>query len=246
MMNTLVALFENTNEAKRAVQELYSSNFARDAVAMTNGASDAAAMRMLQNGTLASQDVQFYTEGVQRGNTLVVVQAADKKRQRATDILAKYDTVDIAAGSAELLQSSLGTSVRPLEEDDSVVQTPEERLDGGRQQVNQDGVPAHSIDIDDEQLTAAQHTSAHDFDALEADFRIHYMTKYAHNGSSYDQYRTVYRYGYDLGTDTRTLGDDWPTVEADARRTWEQRNPGTWGQFKAHIHYAWNKARGQR
>lgn len=328
MTKTIVALFENPNEAKRAVNELYNSNFARDAVAITNGASDAAAMRMLQNGESASQDVQFYTESVQQGGTLVVVCVTDKNIQRATDILAKYDTLDIAARNTELKQSGVNRLVSTLEEDGTVFQVLEEQLDVGKRQVERGGVRVRSVvtetpveeqvqlreetvnvarravsrpvtdadmatlkdssfeviatgeeavvaktahvteevvvgkevtehtetvrdtvrhtTVDVEQINETQQASPRGFDALESDFRTHYTTKYAHDGSSYDQYRTVYRYGYDLGTDKRTRTGDWPTVEADARRTWEQRNPGTWERFKAHIRYAWDKARGQR
>lgn len=97
-----------------------------------------------------------------------------------------------------------------------------------------------------EQVSGTQQISKRGFEALESDFRTHYTTNYAQSGGNYDQYRTVYRYGYDLGTDERTNTGDWPTVEADARSIWEQRNPGTWDQFKASIQYAWDKARGQR
>lgn len=327
MTKTIVRLFDKANDAKRAVKELRDSHFARDAVAMTSGASDAAAMRMLQQGSIASQDMQFYTESVQRGDTLVVVQATDNKVQRAVGILGKYDTVDIAARNAELKQSGVETAVSPLKEE-TTFQVLEEQLEVGKQQVERGGVRIHSIvtespveeqvqlreetvnvvrravdrpitdadmatfkdasfevtttgeevvisksthvteevvvnkeviehtetvrdtvrhtTVDVEQLNGTQQASTRGFDTFEADFRTHYTSKDAQNGSSYDQYRTVYRYDYDLGTDERTRNGDWSTVEADARRTWEERNPGTWEQFKSNIQYAWDKAREQR
>lgn len=328
MTKTIVGLFDKANEAKRAMEELRNSNFARDNIAMTNGASDAATMRLLQSGGIATQDVQFYTEGVQRGGTLVVVRSNDNQAQRAADILAKYETVDIDTRSAELKQSGVDMPVSTLNEDGTVFQVMEEQLAVGKRQVQRGGVRVHSVvtetpveqqvqlreetvnvtrhavdrpvtdadmatlknasfevtstgeeavvsktahvveevvvgkqttehtetvrdtvrrtNVDVEQISGTQHTSAPGFDALEADFRTHYTTNDAQSGGNYDQYRTVYRYGYDLGTDERTSKGDWSTVEANARRTWEQRNPGTWDRFKASIHYAWDKARGQR
>ena len=50
-------------------------------------------------------------------------------------------------------------------------------------------------------------------------------------------------YGYNLASSERTRGKDWNAIQADARQTWEERNPGTWEQFKDSIRYAWDKAR---
>jgi hypothetical protein len=82
--------------------------------------------------------------------------------------------------------------------------------------------------------------------ALEAAFRNHHHTNAAQRRGPYEHYRLVYRYGYDLGTDTRYRAADWPMVEQAARPRWEERNRGTWEQFKETIRYAWDTARGWR
>lgn len=87
--------------------------------------------------------------------------------------------------------------------------------------------------------------NASGYEAYDADFRKHFQGSYANTGSSYDQYAPTYRYGYNLAGSERTRGKDWNAIEADARQTWEERNPGTWEQFKDAIRYAWDKARGQ-
>lgn len=56
----------------------------------------------------------------------------------------------------------------------------------------------------------------------------------------------MYRYGYNLATSDSTRGQDWNGVGANARKTWETRNPGTWEEFKDTVRYAWDKARGAR
>jgi hypothetical protein len=84
------------------------------------------------------------------------------------------------------------------------------------------------------------------YDAFEVDFRGHHHTNAARRRGPYEHYRVVYRYGYDLGADTRYRSAEWSAVEQDARPRWEERNPGTWDEFKETIRYAWNKARGQR
>jgi uncharacterized protein (TIGR02271 family) len=92
---------------------------------------------------------------------------------------------------------------------------------------------------------ADQTTSASGYDAYDADFRTHFQSSYANSGYTYDQYAPTYRYGYNLASSDRNRGQDWNAIEADARQTWEGRNPGTWEQFKGSIRYAWEKARGQ-
>ena len=81
---------------------------------------------------------------------------------------------------------------------------------------------------------------------IESNFRDHHYTNAALHHGPYEHYRLVYRYGYDLGTDQRYRDADWSTVEQVARPPWEERNPGTWEQFKETIRYAWDAARGWR
>jgi len=78
------------------------------------------------------------------------------------------------------------------------------------------------------------------------DFRTHYQSNATTSGYTYDQYAPVYRYGYGLANDPLYRDRDWSMIETDARSRWEERNPGTWEQFKDSVRYAWDKARGVR
>jgi len=93
---------------------------------------------------------------------------------------------------------------------------------------------------------AQQAVNASGYDRYDADFRQNFQTTYANSGYTYDQYAPTYRYGYNLASSERTRGKDWNAIQADARKTWEERNPGTWEQFKDSIRYAWDRARGDR
>jgi hypothetical protein len=84
-------------------------------------------------------------------------------------------------------------------------------------------------------------TDIPDFTAYEADFRHHHRTHLAHTGISYEHFIPAYRYGYNLARNARVQGRDWATIEPEARRFWEDRNPGTWEQFKESVHYAWDR-----
>jgi len=92
---------------------------------------------------------------------------------------------------------------------------------------------------------AEQAVGASGYDAYDADYRNRFQNRYANSDYTYDQYAPIYRYGYSLATSDRTRGKDWNAIEADARRTWEERNPSTWEEFKDEVRYAWEKARGR-
>jgi len=77
----------------------------------------------------------------------------------------------------------------------------------------------------------------------DADYRTHYDATFGARGYTYDQYRHAYRFGTDLAGDTQFAPNDWTTVEPEARRYWEERNEGTWEDFKDAVRYAWEKAK---
>jgi hypothetical protein len=106
--------------------------------------------------------------------------------------------------------------------------------------------PARRTGMAGARSSGASPAGAHDYAALEADFRAHHETNAARRHGPYEHYRLVYRYGYELGKDTRYCSAEWSDVEREARPRWEERNPGTWEDFKDTIRYAWNTARSRR
>jgi len=98
-------------------------------------------------------------------------------------------------------------------------------------------------DVNVEEVGGTQPTDGRGFETYAADCRRHHTTTFAGSGTYYEDYEPAYRYGYDLGTNERYRGRDWAALEADARRDWETRRPGTWERFKAAIRYGWDKVR---
>jgi hypothetical protein len=47
----------------------------------------------------------------------------------------------------------------------------------------------------------------------------------------YEQAAPAYRYGGELAGQ-EGVGDEWSTLEPEARRRWEERHPGTWERFR--------------
>jgi uncharacterized protein (TIGR02271 family) len=89
-------------------------------------------------------------------------------------------------------------------------------------------------DVDVEQ------TGGGDMDRYRTAWRGHYQTQFARSGNKYEHYEPAYQYGMTLRNDPRYRDYDWNRLEPEARRTWEQRNPGTtWDQIKDAVRYSW-------
>ncbi len=113
---------------------------------------------------------------------------------------------------------------------------------GERTETVSDTVRRTEVDVD--QTGAERAVGQTPFRA--EDFRSRYDSKLAKSGYTYDEVVPMYRYGYSLGSDSRYSNRKWSQVEPEAQRMWEERNPGTWEQFKGEIQHAWDKARGRR
>lgn len=109
-----------------------------------------------------------------------------------------------------------------------------------------DNVRRTRVDVDQAQSSSAAGTTLSGYESFDTDFRSYHSQNLASSGYSYDDYSPVFRYGHSLGTDERYSSGDWTTVEPEARRHWEEQNPGTWDQFKDSVRYSWDKARGKR
>lgn len=84
------------------------------------------------------------------------------------------------------------------------------------------------------------------FQEYDSDFRSFYKDKLANSGVTYDTLKPSFNFGYGLATKEPFRSSPWTAVEADSRRIWEEKNPGTWDQNKAVIKYAWEKVRAAR
>jgi uncharacterized protein (TIGR02271 family) len=81
------------------------------------------------------------------------------------------------------------------------------------------------------------------FDEYLGDFRGDYTQRLASGGLAYERYSPAFRYGYSLASNEPFRSQSWSTIESDARRLWEEKNPGTWEQVKDAIRFSWEKVR---
>ncbi len=93
----------------------------------------------------------------------------------------------------------------------------------------------------DVQVEDTRHGERPDYAADENEFQTHYNTQFANSGYTYKQFLPAYRFGRTLRTHERYRNADWNTIEPNARRIWEERNPGTWHEFSHAIRYAWER-----
>jgi stress response protein YsnF len=95
MAKTVVGLFENTRDAQRAMQDLEQARFDTSNISFVQNAWQGLG-NALMNAGIPEHDVSIYTEGVQQGGALIVLQALpDADAQQAAEILDRYNVVDI-------------------------------------------------------------------------------------------------------------------------------------------------------
>lgn len=78
------------------------------------------------------------------------------------------------------------------------------------------------------------------FAEFDPEFQTDYRTRFA-TGRAYSDYEPVYRYGYDLASDTRYRDRDWLAIESDARSNWKGQS--TWDEVKDGVRHAYDRVR---
>lgn len=96
-------------------------------------------------------------------------------------------------------------------------------------------------DVQVEEIPAAR-----PFEAYRDDFKNFYAKHLASKGVTYESLAPTFRFGHGLATREPFRSSPWSAVESDARRIWEETNPGTWDQNKAVVKYAWESVRNAR
>ena len=73
------------------------------------------------------------------------------------------------------------------------------------------------------------------------DYRSHFNS--ANTGGDYARYEPAYNYGRQLANDPTYGSGDWNSNESQYRSRWEEKNPGTWDEFKSSVKHAYDKAK---
>lgn len=154
-----------------------------------------------------------YAESVRRGGNLVAVTTDQNTVQAAVDILNDYHPIDLEQ-RVEEWQAEGWTGYQAGQPDVRMEERSERR---------------------EETLTSA----GTNFADYQLRFHEHFDRTITDAGYSYTQYEPAYRYGYRLALSDRYRDRDWAEVEPEARRYWDEQNPGTWDRYKDAVEYAW-------
>jgi uncharacterized protein (TIGR02271 family) len=146
MANTVVGVYDNYAQAQNAFNELLACGFSRTDVQLSPAEESSEARRALLRSTERTDDqadegwnigsffrslfgtdqrdehVDIYSEAIRRGNYLLSVDAdSDDQRDKASDIMARFDPVDIDERAAQWRNegwSKYDSSAAPFEDAD--------------------------------------------------------------------------------------------------------------------------------
>ena len=163
---------------------------------------------------VSEDDASYYAESVRRGGALVTVRADDSRADEAASLMRNHGAVDI-----------------------------DRRVEQWKQQGwTRHDPTATPYTVDQLERERSTYSGGSSTWSNDEDFRIHYSDYLSASGGTYEDYEPAYRYGSDLGRDTRYRGRGWSEIESDARRDWESRNPGdTWERFKSAVRRGWER-----
>jgi hypothetical protein len=243
--HTVIALFDQAEDARKAAEALKSRGFDASAVHVTQGSEPADAEAIppaaqIESGPLSGllhrlaslfgveePHLAHYEEAVRRGGTVVQADAADEVQAAAArDTLLSMGAVNIDDRVGEWERAGWRSA------EAGATQVP----GGPRAVVHRQEVSIGGVRVYGHVVVAA-------FDDLAGAFRADYEAHYAGPGASYDEFDPAYRYGHAMASDSRYDGRSWDEVEQDARAEWERRHPQrAWERFKRAVRHAWEHA----
>ena len=151
MPKTIVGLFDNRGEAEQVAQTLIGEGFERGDVHVydqTSGASTAArddrgdgSFWSWLFGSDDDEDARYYSEGVQRGGTVVAITTSDDRAERAREILERRGAAEVHEEGARRGMTGASTAgARQSADTEQVLPVVEEELKVGKREVSRGGV----------------------------------------------------------------------------------------------------------
>jgi uncharacterized protein (TIGR02271 family) len=206
---------------------------------------------------VVEEELQVGKRQVQRGGARVHTHVTERPVEENVRLREEHVDVERRPVDRPVSEADRGAF---RDETFEVTETAEEAVVGKRARVIEEVVVSKDVgertekvsdtvrrtDVDVERVGKEQAVGQTGFETHDSDFRTHYNSNLADSGYTYAELAPVYRYGYSLGSDPGYNNRDWSKVEPEARKMWEERNPGTWDQFKGEVRYAWEQARSHR
>jgi uncharacterized protein (TIGR02271 family) len=206
---------------------------------------------------VVEEELQVGTRQVQRGGVRLYTRVTERPveetvRLRDETVHVERRPVDRPATEADVAAAK-GRTVEVTETDEEAVIAKQARVveevvvsKEAEERTEAVQATARRTEVEVEPVGADATREVRGFETYEADFRHHYTTAAGSRGQGYAHWAPAYRYGYTLASDPRYRGRDWPAIEPEARRDWEQQHRGTWEEMKDAIRHAWDTVRGRR
>lgn len=266
-METIAAVYDDMEDARRAMDRLEQAGFNRDDISLV--ASDREGRYSLEEdepGYDAEYDEDATAEGAVTGGVLGGLTGAAVGLAAlaipglgpviaAGPLAATLAGAGIGAASGTVLGALVGygfSEERAEYYAEAVrrgsvlltLQTDEARAAEARNILEDAGAIDLDTRVDTWREEGWEGYQYSDYDAYEPFFRTHYNRNFATGGYPYSRYQPAYRYGYTLATDERYADyDNWDRLEAEAHRDWETDGDTTWEEAKDAVHYAWHKTK---
>ena len=187
MAKTVVGLYDTEELARRAADELKKHGFddipvhieARGAEVSTSFTRDRGGnlVQALQNVGVPQNEAEFYSEGVQRGGSLVVVEAPDERADTAARLMNEHEPIhpeqrewSRTSSKGERTTSEQGEEEAHLTEAREELHVGKRKVEGGGARIHkrvkerpvEETVELHEEEVDVEERPASESTSKED------------------------------------------------------------------------------------
>lgn len=273
MVNTVVGVYDDYGQAKKASDELIKSGFSSSAIQITSAADSPDARRALLRDTeqgdnqqvtdqtnqgwgignffsmifgndTRDEHVDIYSEAIRRGSYLLSVDADnDEQRRNATDILNRYDPVDIDDRASQWRREGWSTQrdATPARQENTA---PENIASRSRVRVFPRASNPSASDATPMQTAQTGTKDQGGGHTNEAECRAHWQATYGGRGGRYEDYMPAYRYGRTLADNEKYSTYRWNDLEPEARREWESKNSDSpWESIEKAVRFGSQKWR---
>jgi hypothetical protein len=205
-----------------------------------------------------SQEAQLYSEGVQRGNSLVSVDLLESGAKYLKHLFLLAGAKDIHLRSADRYRdnqhdfkryisqafpASIRTAVIPRQQALPKNPLPQSFDAACPDAIDGMGKSLKSYPSDDRSNTETLGEGDSVWSRYELDFHENFERNYAPMGYFWKQYAPAYQYGYTLSLDKQYQHGNWKLCEAQIRNQWDESLYGSWERFKDPIRYAWGRTK---
>lgn len=185
----------------------------------------------------------LYSEAIRRGSYLLTVEAeTDPERDRAVDILNRFNPVDIDERASQWRQGGWSAYDR-----EAPILSAEEmaRERGSYQPAAATGVKPERRGVRSfrrAEAAGADTTGLPPEGTNEAIYRSHWDLIYGEPDRRFEDDAAAYAYGEKLSYSETYRGYRWGDVEPEARLEWESNDAGSpWERAKDAVRYAWER-----